>query len=178
MRDADDRGILIDGDPAQQVHHDSGALRIERRCWFVSQNNAWPVGQRASNRDALRLPAGEFRRHRMLAVTDLKVVQQLDGARERCRRTQSRELEHHCDIIRGVEERQQIGILENEADLVEPQPAQVALQPAIVINDFAIERDTPGARLHNAGDAVEERRLARTARAHQSDDLARDRRPC
>ena len=38
--DADDRSILIDRDLAQQVHHDSGALRIERRGRFIGKNNA------------------------------------------------------------------------------------------------------------------------------------------
>ena len=30
MRDADDRGILLDGGPPQQIHHYSGALRVQR----------------------------------------------------------------------------------------------------------------------------------------------------
>ena len=80
--------------------------------------------------------------------------------------------EHHGDVVAAVEKRQQIGVLENEADLVEPQPAQIGLEPALVIDDFAIERDAAAARLQNAGDAMQQRGLAGTARSHQSDHLA------
>jgi hypothetical protein len=75
MRDADDRSFLINGDPAQQVHHDPGALRIERRGRLIGQNDARPIGKRARDRDTLRLAAGQLRRHCMPAVTDLQVVQ-------------------------------------------------------------------------------------------------------
>ena len=125
MRDTNDRSILFDGDPAQQIHHYSGARRVERRGRLICENDARPVGERAGNRDALPLPAGQLRRHRVPTVADLQVVQQLDGACESRRGTKSRKLQHHGDIVGGVEEGQQIGVLENEADLVEPQPAQI-----------------------------------------------------
>ena len=60
MRDADDRGILFDGDPPQQVHHDPGALRVQRRRRLIGENDAGPVGKRAGNRDALPLAAGQL----------------------------------------------------------------------------------------------------------------------
>src|SRR5450830_1366359 len=80
----------------------------------------------------------------------------------------------HCnrDIVAAVEKWQQVWVLEDEADLVEPQPAQISLEPPLVIDHIAVERDTAAARLQNAGNAVQQRRLARTARSHQPDDLA------
>lgn len=75
MRDANNRNILINGYPAMQVRHDSGALRIERPGWLVSENSARPVGKRASNRDTLRLAAGQLRRYSLPSVADFEVVQ-------------------------------------------------------------------------------------------------------
>jgi len=63
--------------------------------------------------------------------------------------------------------------LEYEANLIEPQPAQIGLEPAVIIDDLAVERDASGTRLEDAGDAVEQSRFAGTARAHEPDNLAR-----
>ena len=98
---------------------------IERRGRLVGEDDARPVGERAGDRDALGFAAGELRRHRVLAVSDLEIVEQFDGARARRRGAKSGKMEHHGDIVGGVEERQQIGVLKDEADLVEPQPAQI-----------------------------------------------------
>lgn len=61
MSDANDRSILFDGDPPQQVHHDSGALRVQRRRRLIGENDTRPVGKRARNRDPLPLAAGQLR---------------------------------------------------------------------------------------------------------------------
>src|SRR5664279_368647 len=108
----------------------------------------------------------------MLAVADFEIVEQFDGALARRRRAHAGEIEHYRDVVAAVEERQQIGVLEDEAYLVEPEPAQVGLEPALVIDHLAIERDAAAARLQNAGDAMQQRRLAGAARAHQADHLA------
>src|SRR5665811_2318003 len=60
-----------------------------------------------------------------------------------------------------------------KADLVEPQPAKIGFQPVFVIDNLAVERDATAARLQNAGNAMEQRGLARPAWAHQPNDLAR-----
>ena len=134
VRDDDDRGTLLDGDPAQQIHDDSGACRIERCGRLVGEDDARPVGKRARDRDALGFAAGELRRQGMLAVADFEIVEQFDAraARGGWRRIpQDRARRRHC---RCRQKRQQVGVLEDEADLLEPQPAQVGLQPAAVID--------------------------------------------
>jgi hypothetical protein len=83
MRHDDDCGALIDGNPTQQIHHDPGALRVERRGRLVCENNARPIGKRAGNRYPLRFAAGELRGHRVLTVADLEIVEQFDGTRVR-----------------------------------------------------------------------------------------------
>ena len=80
MSDDDDCGPLISGDPPQQIHHDSGASRIERCGRLVGENNARPVGKRACDRHPLRFTARELFGQGMLAVSDLEIVEQFDGA--------------------------------------------------------------------------------------------------
>src|SRR5487761_1568870 len=130
-------------------------------------------GRLASARDGdpLRFTSRKLRRHCMLAVADIQVVEQLDRTRACGRCAEARQLQHDRDIVRAVKEGKKIGILEDEPDLVEPQPAQIGTQPVSVVNDLAVENETAAARLQNTGDAVEERRLARSARSHQADDL-------
>ena len=62
--------------------------------------------------------------------------------------------------------------LENESDLVEPQPAQIAAQPAAVINSLAVQDDAARACGDNAADDVQESRLARARGAEHGEELA------
>ena len=116
----DDRGTLIDGDPAQQIHHDSSARRIERGGRLIGKNDARPVGERAGDRHSLRFAAGELLGQGMLAVADFEVIEQLDGARAGGRRFETGKMQHHRDIVAAVEKRQQIRVLKDEPNLVEP----------------------------------------------------------
>ena len=85
MGDDNDRRLLIDGDPAQQIHNNACARRIERRGRLVGENDARPVGKRAGDRHALRFAARELFRQSMLAVADLEIVEQFDGTSARHR---------------------------------------------------------------------------------------------
>lgn len=60
MGHADDRCVPIDSDFAKQVHHDSGALRIEGRGRLVGQDDPRLIGERAGDCDALGLAPGEL----------------------------------------------------------------------------------------------------------------------
>ena len=69
--------------------------------------------------------------------------------------------------------------LEDEADLFQPQAAQVGAQPFAVVDQFAVQPHAAGIRLENAADDIEQRALARSARAAQPDhgsgkDVERD----
>ena len=108
---------------AQQIHHNSGALRIERRGGLIGENYAGPISQRASNRHTLGFAARKLRGHRVLAMTDLEIVEQVDGARMCRRGAKSGKMQHHSDVVAAVEKWQQIGVLKDEADLIEPERA-------------------------------------------------------
>ena len=74
----------------KQVHDRPGALGIERGGRLVGQDNARIVGERAGDRDPLRLTAGEFARHCVLAALDAEIGQQLERARLRLRGARAR----------------------------------------------------------------------------------------
>ena len=56
MAHDDNGGLLFLCDPAHQVHHHAGALRIECRRGFVGQNDTGTVGHGAGNGHALASP--------------------------------------------------------------------------------------------------------------------------
>jgi hypothetical protein len=59
MRNGNNRSILLDGEFAEQIHHDLCPLRIERGRRFVCENDARPIRERARNGDTLPLAAGK-----------------------------------------------------------------------------------------------------------------------
>jgi hypothetical protein len=62
--------------------------------------------------------------------------------------------------------------LENETDFSKPQPAQITAQPALVINDVPVQAHPSAGRLGDAANHIPQRRLARSARPDQPNDLA------
>ena len=110
----------------------------------------------------------------MLAVADLEIVEQLDRARRAPRRRHvAGEMQHHGDILGARQKRQQIVVLEDEADLLQPQPAQVGAQPAAVIDRSGLR----GACARDDGSRMQPMTLssgglAGAARAAQADHLA------
>ena len=132
MGHGDDAGVLLGGELAQQVHDDARALAVQRGGRFVGEDDARAVGQRPGDGHALRLAARQQRRHGAGAVADLQIVQQFLRAGLRLCPALARQMQHQRDVVGGIEERQQVVGLEDEADLVEPQAAQVAAQPVAV----------------------------------------------
>jgi hypothetical protein len=173
MGDDQDRRLLVEGDAAQQVHDNPGPFGIERRRRLVGEDDLRPVGQRSGDRDALRLPAGQLGRHCIPPASDLQVVEEFDGPRPGSSRAQARQLHDLHNVLGRVEERQEIVGLEDEPDLFKPQPPQIAAQPALIVDGFAVEAHPAAARLGDAADDVEQGRLARAAGADEADDLPR-----
>ena len=62
--------------------------------------------------------------------------------------------------------------LKNKPDFLESEFAQIGSQPAAVVDDIAIEAHPAAARLEDAADDIQQRRLARTTRAKEGHDLA------
>ena len=148
------------------------ALGVERGGRLVGEDDARTVGERPGDRHALGLAAGQLGGKGVLAMADLEIVQQLDSPACVPRRLVPRQLQHHRHVVGGVEERQQVVELEDEADLLQPQPAQIAPQPAAVVDQLAVQAHASARRIEDAADDVEQRGLARAGRAAQGDHLA------
>ena len=83
-------------------------------------------------------------------------------------------MQRQADVLEARERRQQVEELEDEADLVAPDPRQVVVGQAA--ERFAVDADLAGGRAIEAADQVEQRRLAGAGRPDDRDHLAaRDR---
>jgi hypothetical protein len=172
----DDRRLLLDGNAPHQIHDDASTLRIERSRRLVCQNDPRMVRKSASDGDALRLAARQLRRKCILAMTDLQVIEQLVCTRPGIRRGKSREMKDNGYVFDTRQERQQIVILEDEADFFEPQLPQIASQPSTVIDLLPFQHELAGGGIENAAenaaDDVQHGGLARAAGAAKADHLA------
>ena len=121
--DGDDRRVLLDRELAKKVHHDSGPFGVECRSRLVGENNPRPIGQCPSDRHTLRLAAGEVGWHGVFAMADLQVLKQIDRAPLCLALRTARQVKDQRDIVGAVKERQQVVELEDEANLLQSQPA-------------------------------------------------------
>ena len=119
MRHQDRGKALIVPDPLQQPLHRNPRQRIERAERLVERQHARPADQRARQRHALLLSAGQHRRPLRPLVVETDLDQRALGARLRVRRIplaaeadfdirqhprpwqQPRLLEHHADVLRA-----------------------------------------------------------------------------
>jgi hypothetical protein len=154
MGNGEDRGLLFGSHLAQEIHDNTGPLRVERRGRLVGKDDARAVGKRAGDRDSLGLAPGQVGRHGVLAVSDLQVVQKLNRALLGIRLVATRQVEHDGHIVCAVEEWEKVVELEDEADLFQPQAAQIGSQPPPIIDDLVIEADPAAAWLQDAADDV------------------------
>ena len=67
---------LLDSQLPKKIHDDCAALGIERGRWFVGKDDPRLVSECPCDGYALRLAAGELRRHGVAAMSDLQVLQQ------------------------------------------------------------------------------------------------------
>jgi len=106
VRDRDDRGIPLEGELSEKIHHDFRTLRVEGRGRLIRQYYAWLIRQGARNGHALRFAAGQLGRHRVLSVAYLQVVEQLYRPLVHAGLFETGKLQYDSHIVRRVEERQ------------------------------------------------------------------------
>ena len=83
---------------------------------------------------------------------------------------QGRQQQRQLDVLDGVQHRDEVIELEDEADVAAAPVGQLALGQRRQIG--ARDRDLARGDAVDAGDQVQQRRLARAGRAHQRDELA------
>ena len=164
------------GELAHHVEHLADQLGVEGRGRLVEQHHLGIHRQRAGDRHALLLAAGQL-------VGELGHVGQqadlaeLDARRARARRAWRvlRPAQGDGDVVEGAEVREQVELLEHHADgaaqLDRPAaPRLLAGQPGAVLG--AVDLHRARRRRLEEVDRAQERRLARPGRAEHDDVLA------
>ena len=156
-------------DPLELDLHLLAQLQVERAERLVEQQHARAVDDRAGERDALALAAGELRR---LALADAAAAAPSPAPPARLSRRSPRptllDLEAVGDVVEHGHVREQRVVLEDRVD--------VALERRPPRDVDAAELDAPAVGQLEAGDQPQRRRLARAGRPEHREELARARR--
>ena len=144
---------------------------VEGAGGLVGEEQARAVHERAGDRDALLLAAGELHRPVMGAVREADAAERLQGALAAGPAVEARIDHRQFDIAEGVDARQQVELLEHEADLAVAQARQAVGVEAL--DRRAGEPVVAAGRPIEAADQVHEGGLARAGRPHDGDEIAR-----
>src|SRR5207253_1312118 len=125
---------------------------------------------RARDRHALLLPAGELARGVIGAVGERDQLERNLDAPPALRLSQGREQQWQLDVLGGGEHRHQVVELEDEPDVARPPGGALRLAHAADVR--AGHPHGPGGGLIDSGDEIEQGRLAGPRRAHQSFERA------
>ena len=167
------------GELLHHVQHLADELRVERRGRLVEQHQLRLHRQRARDRDALLLAAGELRRVGVELVGQADAVEQLARALARLLARDPLHADRRAgDVLQRGHVREQVEVLEDHADLgalARDLGFAQLVQPVAdlaVADELAVDRQAPGVDLLEVVDAAQERRLARAGRAEQAHHLA------
>jgi hypothetical protein len=169
----DDGDSLLAIERAERFHDLVRGSRIEIAGRLIGEKKARCIDQRAGNRDALLLAAGELAGRIALALPQAEKVQRrarpLDahGAALRPRRGV---IERQADILDGAGAGQEIEALENKAEPFAADAGEVRFAQRRDID--ALQEIMAAGRQVEAAENIHERRLARARRAHDGDELA------
>ena len=168
MRD-DDHGHAVARERDHDVEHFLDHLRIERGGRLVEQHGDRIHGERAGDRDALLLAAGQLAGKFLRLVAQADAVEQAHAFLLRFLRaaTEHLDLRQH-EIAHHRQMREQLEMLEHHAD-ARAQLRQVGLG---IADRDAVDRDRALLKRLEPVDAFDQRRFARARRAAHHDDLA------
>jgi hypothetical protein len=124
---------------------------------LVGQDHRRVVDQSARDGHPLLLAARQLRGHGACAVLHVQRAEQFDGTLACLRVGHTGQHGQQRHVVGDVEEGNQVGRLEHEADAVAAQCAQVADLPALVVDPFV-------AQGHAAGAGIDHRTQAFSAR--------------
>ena len=166
----DHHGRLAEvGDHAAQEREDLAAgARVEVAGRLVGEHDRRPRDERAGDRDALLLAAGELGRAVAEPLGEADLVGEL--AHPLAVRLAAGEREREHDVLGRREHRQQVEELEDEADVLTPQEREVVVGELRDV--LAGDRHAALGRAVEAGEDVHQRRLAGARRAHDGGQLA------
>ena len=168
VRDHDDRLAELVRRPPQEREDVRARLRVEVAGRLVGEDHGGLGQQRTRDRNTLLLAAGELGRPVRSPVHQADGLEQLtlplriglaSGDRQR-----------QLDVLLRRQHRQEVEELEDEPDLVAPQPGELLVVQADDLGAVDLDRSRGG--LVETGEDVHERRLPRAGRAHDRRELA------
>src|SRR5512143_947015 len=170
----EDHGVAVRVELVKQLEDFGAGLLVEGARRLVGEKDRGIVGERPGDRDALSLAPGEHRRQDVGLLRDADALQQLQRALAPLLARNARVKERQLDVPRDRRLRQQVVVLEDEADLLVADLRQGGAREAL--DRLSIEEVAPaGRRIETAQDG-HQRGFPRSRRADQRDELApRDR---
>jgi hypothetical protein len=155
----------------QQRHDPLARARVEVARRLVREDDRRPPEQRAGDRDALALAAGELRRHVPRAMAEAHAVERRRRLRPPLRRTPPRVQQPSGDVVERGHPVEQEELLEDEADPMGADGRELRLphRRHVVPGDA---HDAARGALERAHD-VQQRGLARAGRPDHRRELPR-----
>ena len=156
---------------AQQAHHRLAGERVEGAGRLVGQQQRPASGDRPGDRHPLLFTPGQLAGEPAPDGSQAKRVQQAAGAGHRRFRPDAVQFQRERHVLGGGQRREQVGLLEDEADL----PPQRLGEPGLVQAGqvAAGQQDPAGGRPVQPARQPQQGRLARTAGPHDGHELAR-----
>jgi hypothetical protein len=155
----------------EQFHDLVAACRIEVAGGLVGQQHGGLGDDRAGNGDTLLLPAGELGRRVVLPAGQADLGQRGAGGGVALRGALAAVEQRQLDVLLRRGARQQVEALEDEAQVAPPQPGALVARQALHLD--TLEGVAARRRHVQAAEQVHHGGLARAARAHHGDELAR-----
>ena len=155
VRHEDEGGAELAIELRHEVDHAGAGAHVQVAGGLIGKENPGPVAERACQRDALLLAAGELRRVVMAAVGEPDPAEELVGARATLFAAQ---LKRHLHVFPCGERRNQLERLKDEAHLGATQ-----LRPLVLVERtelLAVEMDGATRRAVEPGEQSEQGGLA------------------
>ncbi|MPL92315.1 hypothetical protein SDC9_38413 [bioreactor metagenome] len=167
----DDHRVALGVQIEQQRDQLGRAFGVERAGRLVGQDHLAAVDQRTRHRDPLLLAARKLVRPVIEPGAKAKLGQQLGRPRAPAGPALARIDRRHLDIADRIEIAEQLIALEDEAEMLAPQPGErVGVEHADILAGKAV---AAGTRPVETAQNVHQRRLARARGADDRDELAR-----
>jgi hypothetical protein len=165
-----ERQAALTVEPPHQRHDLGCVLAVEVAGRLVGPDDRRVIDERSGDGRALPLAAGEFVRQVRSSFSEADHLERSQGLAARFPGRHARHEQRQLDVLDGTQDRHQVVELENEAH------ATRAVVRAFVVRHAcepdALDQYLAAVDAIEPGEAVEEGRLARAARAHDRDHLA------
>ena len=182
MLDQEHGDLQLSVDTAQEPRHRVDLFVADSTCGFIQEDQARPRDQRAGKLDALLNPEGKSRHGTMRVVVETDELDHLQGALSRRRLRGNRPRQRHAcleppaldvhvvadhHVVEHGHRTKEGNVLKGARDAEADHVVRPHLEHGV-----AVEERRAAAGPVDAGDDVEERRLAGAVGTDQRDDLA------